>query len=260
MKSKLSKRKIKKMISSDFTSLSTNDIKALIQKEVDKGPDKADTEYIDLCFQLLSLKNDDRAKVKLKAKRPLKAVAAVAVIALVTVTTVSASAGLKLNIPENIAQPIDGNAELDYDLINADHTAYGHALSDTDLAKQIESYGISPVSLPEEMTGSDCQISEMTCSGDSSTSIFLNFNFNYKSKKGTALIEKEFEQLDESTGSRSVMDVKSSKTIRANGLDVFVFEHAGEHCSIIYKDGTTIYDLFLNCDLETALEFAKSIK
>lgn len=260
MKSKLSKRKIKKMISSDFTSLSTNDIKALIQKEVDKGPDKADTEYIDLCFQLLSLKNDDRTKVKLKAKRPLKAVAAVAVIALVTVTTVSASAGLKLNIPENIAQPIDGNAELDYDLINADNTAYGHALSDTDLAKQIESYGISPVSLPEEMTGSDCQISEMTCWGDSNTGVTLDIAFNYKGKKGHLNIEQIYEDV-ESTGSETFYNIVSSQTIKANGLDVFIFEHKGNDCTIIYKDDINKYDISLdNSNLESAIEFAKSIK
>ena len=39
MKRKLSKKKLKKMIDSDFTDLSTEEIKALIQKEVNKGPD-----------------------------------------------------------------------------------------------------------------------------------------------------------------------------------------------------------------------------
>ena len=44
------------MIDSDLTDLSTEEIKALIQKEVNKGPDKLDTDYIDLCFELAMLK------------------------------------------------------------------------------------------------------------------------------------------------------------------------------------------------------------
>ena len=62
MKRKLSKKKLKKMIDSDFTDLSKEEIKALIQKEVNKGPDKLDTDYIDLCFELLAVKGMLKAK------------------------------------------------------------------------------------------------------------------------------------------------------------------------------------------------------
>ena len=55
------------MIDSDFTDLSTEEIKALIQKEVNKGPDKLDTDYIDLCFELLAVKGNAKGKrVKFK--------------------------------------------------------------------------------------------------------------------------------------------------------------------------------------------------
>ena len=57
------------MIDSDFTDLSTEKIKALIQKEVDKGPDKLDTDYIDLCFELLAVKGNAKSKrVKFKSR------------------------------------------------------------------------------------------------------------------------------------------------------------------------------------------------
>ena len=71
MKKKLSKKKLKKMIDSDFTDLSTEEIKALIQKEVDKGPDKLDTDYIDLCFELLAVKSNAKSK-RVKFKKPAK--------------------------------------------------------------------------------------------------------------------------------------------------------------------------------------------
>ncbi|MFR3418943.1 MAG: hypothetical protein ACLTSM_02645 [Eubacterium sp.] len=70
MKRKLSKKKLKKMIDSDFTDLSTEEIKALIQKEVDKGPDKLDTDYIDYRFELLLLQMAmlKRKRVKFKSR------------------------------------------------------------------------------------------------------------------------------------------------------------------------------------------------
>lgn len=72
MKNEISKKKLKKMIASDFTDLSTEEIKALIQKEVDKGPDKLDTDYIDLCFELLSIKSNSTNAKKLNLLNRLK--------------------------------------------------------------------------------------------------------------------------------------------------------------------------------------------
>lgn len=59
------------MIDSDLTDLSTEEIKALIQKEVNKGPDKLDTDYIDLCFELLAVKGNAKGK-RVKFKKPAK--------------------------------------------------------------------------------------------------------------------------------------------------------------------------------------------
>ena len=59
---------------------------------------------------------------------------------LTFIFAVTASA-IYFNIPENIAQLIDGNAEMVYPLENADTTADGYALLETDLAKELESFG-----------------------------------------------------------------------------------------------------------------------
>ena len=150
MKRKLSKKKLKKMIDSDFTDLSTEEIKALIQKEVNKGPDKLDTDYIDLCFELLAVKGNAKGK-RVKFKKPAKVLLVAAALMVVFISTVTASAQFNFDIPQNIAKLIDNNAEIDYNLENADTTADGYALLDSDFAKQLADYGITPVTFPEEL-------------------------------------------------------------------------------------------------------------
>ncbi len=258
MKRKLSKKKLKKMIASDFTDLSTEEIKALIQKEVNKGSDELDTDYIDLCFELLSIKSNSQNAKKVKFTKPAKVLLASAVLIVIFISTITVSAQLNLNIPQKIAQLINGNAEIDYNLENADTTADGYTLLDTYLAKQLADYGITPVTFPEEMTKENCTITGIEKISDDKTWKIISVDFNYNNQEGWLRVEQMSEEL-ESTGVWSVNDIKSGQIIKANGMDILVFEQENS-CSIIYKDNLTTYDISLYCDLETAIQFAESIK
>ena len=256
MKRKLSKKKLEKMIASDFTDLSTEEIKALIQKEVDKGPDELDTNYIDLCFELLSIKNNDTNKRKIKFTKPAKVLLATAVLMVVFISTITVSAQFNLNIPQKIAQLINGNAEIDYNLENADTTADGYTLLDTDLAKEIADYGITPITFPEEMIKENCKITQIEDVSPDETWKVINFDYN--GQQGWLRIDQMSEDL-ESTGVKSVNNIKSGQMIKVNGMDVLVFEQEN-NCAIVYKDNLTTYNISLYCDLGTAIKFAESIK
>ncbi len=259
MKKKLSKKKLKKMIASDFTDLSTEEIKALIQNEVNKGSDKLDTDYIDLCFELLSIKNNKQKSSKVKFTKPTKVLLAAAVLMIVFISTITVSAQFNLNIPQKIAQLINSNAEIDYNLENADTTADGYALLDSDLAKQLVDYGITPVTLPEEMIKENCKITKIESISSDVISNIVSIDFNYNGQRGWLDIEQMSKEL-ESTGVKSVNNIKSGQMIKVNGMDILVFEQEDGYCSITYKDSLTTYDFLLSCDIETALKFAKSIK
>lgn len=258
MKRKLSKKKLEKMIASDFTDLSTEEIKALIQKEVDKGPDELDTNYIDLCFELLSIKNNDTNKRKIKFTKPAKVLLATAVLMVVFISTITVSAQFNLNIPQKIAQLINGNAEIDYNLENADTTADGYTLLDTDLAKEIADYGITPITFPEEMIKENCKITQIEDVSPDETWKVISIDFDYNGQQGWLRIDQMSEDL-ESTGVKSVNNIKSGQMIKVNGMDVLVFEQEN-NCAIVYKDNLTTYNISLYCDLGTAIKFAESIK
>lgn len=258
MKRKLSKKKLEKMIASDFTDLSTEEIKALIQKEVDKGPDEIDTDYIDLCFELLSIKNNSTNKRKIKLTKSAKVLLAAAVLMVIFISTITVSAQFNLNIPQKIAQLINGNAEIDYNLENADTTADGYALLDTDLANRLVDYGITPVTLPEEMIKENCKITKIESISSDDISNIVSIDFNYNGQRGWLDIEQMSKEL-ETAGVSTVMDIKSGQMINVNGMDILLFEQEG-NCQIKYKDNLTTYDISLECDLETAIQFAETIK
>lgn len=258
MKNEISKKKLKKMIASDFTDLSTEEIKALIQKEVDKGPDEIDTDYIDLCFELLSIKNNSTNKRKIKLTKSAKVLLAAAVLMVVFISTITVSAQLNLNIPQKMAQLINGNAEIDYNLENADTTADGYVLLDTELAKQIADYGITPVTFPEEMIKENSKITKIKLDMNEDVLKIVDIDFEYNGQKGSLYIQQISENTG-STGVNTVLDIKSGRMINVNGMDVLVLEQENS-CSIRYKDNFTIYDIHLDCNLETAIKFAESIK
>ena len=55
LKNKFSKQDLKKMIFSNTSNLSKEEIKSLIDKELSKNPENVDTDYIDMCFELMSI-------------------------------------------------------------------------------------------------------------------------------------------------------------------------------------------------------------
>lgn len=259
MKRKLSKKKLKKMIDSDFTDLSTEEIKALIQKEVDKGPDELDTDYIDLCFELLAVKSNAKSK-RVKFKKPAKLIIIAAALTVIFISTVTASAQFNFDIPQSIAKLIDNNAEIDYNLENADTTADGYALLDTDFAKQLADYGITPVTFPEEMIKENSKITKIESISSDDISNIVSVYFYYNGQRGWLDIEQMSKEL-ESTGVNGYNNLKGGKMIKANGMDILVFEHDDNSSSITYKDGLTTYHISLtNSTMENAIKFAKSIK
>ncbi len=262
MNNKFSKNELLEMINSGLNNLTEEEILELITNELNKENAQVDMDYIDVCYDLLEVKrnavNHSVKTEKHKVKKPIKVLLIAAAFVVVIVSTVTVSAQLNLNIPQEIVQLINSNAEIDYNLENADTTADGYALLDTDLAKQLAELGITPVTFPEEMIKENCTISKIEMVMNENVMKIVDIDFEYNEQIGNLYIQQISENA-ESAGVHAVMDVESGQMIKVNGMDVLVFEQK-DGCSIRYKDNFTIYDISINCDLDTAIEFAKSIK
>ena len=261
MKNKLSKKKLQKMIASDFTDLTVEEIKALIQNEVEKGADKLDTDYIDLCFELLSIKKEVVSDVKrIKFSKPIKIMLVAAVIFALLVSTITVMAQFGLNLPQGIAHLFDGDAKVDYKLESLNNTANDYALMESDLAKQLETYGITPITFPEELIKENCRITKITnMTNDESISKDVTIDFKYQNYNGILTIAQYADDFMFG-GETTVVDVISGQMKNINGMDVVILEQEDDYCTVRYKDNNTIYELFIDCDLDTMITFVESIK
>lgn len=247
------------MIFSNTSNLSKEEIQSLIDKELCKNPEDVDTDYIDLCFELMSIcEKSENNVVSIKPRYIKKSIMVAAVIMVLCVSLISVSA-IYFNIPEKIAQLVNGNAELQYPMENADTTADGYNLLETDLAKELESFGITPVTFPKALVSQNCTITKIeNTTIDETISLDADIDFNYNGFKGNLMISQSA-PYDEIIGIGTVMDIKSSDLLYVNGMDILVFEQEA-NCIIKYTDNLTDYDIHLYCDFETAKEFAKTIK
>lgn len=261
----MNKKELLEMINSKLIDLSKSEIKALINKELEKDAEEIDMDYIDLCYELLAMKKTSNPEktTKLANHKKIKLfriLIAAVIITILVLTTVTVSAYVfDFNIPNYIAQLIEGNAQIDTNLENADTTADSYMLTNTDLAQKLAEYGVSPITFPEEMINEDCSIisiENMTTDESVQKDIFVRFEyFGNAGSLSVSQSNADFEWV----GKETVMEVNSAEIININGMDILIFEQDG-NCSIIYKDHLTKYNISIECDMDTALSFAKSIK
>lgn len=263
---KFSEEELLRIADSGLADMSCEQIKQLIQKESQKNYEDINTDFIDLCFDVLSIKQDGKSlniknvnkKVnKIRVKKILL-VAAVFMIFIATTLTVSASV-FHFNIPKEISSWIKGHAKTDINLKLADTTADGYLLENSNLAKELKIQGLSPVTFPEELIKESSEIIKIdNITTDKTISTDVEIEFNYNNVFGTLAVSQYTDNF-EWTGEMVTHDVLSAEMIKVNGMDVLIFEQANG-CTVQYKDNLTEYNIYLKSDIKSAIQFAKSIK
>ena len=261
----MTNNEFKQVLLDDSTVLSKQELEEIIEKELNKSESEMDADLIEYCLDNIKKlelseenKKEESKKVFVVNPKMWRVLVTMSVV-LTFIFAVTASA-IYFNIPENIAQLIEGNAEYDFNLGDADTTADGYALLETDFAKELESFGITPVTFPEALVSDECKITKIeNTTIDKTISLDAYINFEYNGLSGRMRIEQFMPMDSEWIGTGSVMAVKSATMINVNGLDVLVFEQ-DENCTIKYNNDLTHYNFYIECDFETAKEFAKTIK
>lgn len=259
----MTNNEFKQVLLDNSAVLSKQELEEIIENELLKSESEMDADLIEYCLDSIKKlelseednKKEDSKKVFFINPKMWRVLVAMSVVFVFAIT----ASAFYFNIPEEIAQLINGDAELDFNLENADTTADGYALLETDLAKELESFGITPVTFPEAMVRKECKISKIeNLTVDETISLDAYINFEYNGLFGRFRVEQKM-PFDEIVGSTAVIDVAAGEMIRVNGMDVLIFEQ-DENCTIIYKDNLTDYYIHIECDFETAKEFAKTIK
>ena len=261
MSIKYSKNELLKMINSELLDLSEKEIITLINNELNKDTNKIDMDYVDMCYELLEFKRNNKhnSLPMLKSKKLAKISLIAAIIVVVTISTLTVSAQIfNFNIPQKIASLINGNAEIDmsFDFVNTYAETYD--LTNSKLAEDLEKNNIAPITFPNKMTESSCIISNISySSNENNISSDATVEFKYKNFYGNMIV-RQYNDDYVFEGSITEMDVISGQMINSNGMDVLILER-DDSCSIIYRDNKTEYIIYLESNISTAMEFAKSI-
>jgi hypothetical protein len=259
----MTNNEFKQVLLDNSQVMSKQELEEIIENELLKSESEMDADLIEYCLDnIKKLELSEESNKKEESKKVFfinpKMWRVLVAMSVVFVFAITASA-FYFNIPEEIAQLINGNAELDVNLENADTTADGYALLETNLAKELESFGITPVTFPEAMVRKECKISKVeNLTVDETISIDAHIVFENSNFKGEFFVS-QFKNDLEWSGSDTVMSVKAGELINVNGIDVLVFEQ-NKSCTITYKDNSTEYNILLECDFELAKEFAKTIR
>lgn len=263
---KFSKKDLLEIADSGLSDMTCEQIKALIEKEVEKDSADIDVDYIEFCFDVLAMKQSGESlpssDITIKSKKLIvrKVLLFVAVFMIFIVTTLTVSANVfHFNIPKEISSWIDGNAKTDINLKLADTTADGYALANSELAKELKTYGVSPITFPEELIKENSKIikiDNITTKKTISTDVKIEFNYN--NSYGDLCISQYADDY-KWTGEMVSENVLSGEMIKVNGMDILIFERE-DSCSIHYKDNLTVYDIYLETYINNARLFAKSIK
>ena len=96
-------KQVKRALYNGLPNLSDQELRLMIDRELEKDSSQIDMNYIDTCFDLMEMHADGRITVQPRRKW-LKAVIVAALIAAATVSAMSVSAHLfNFNIPSEIA-------------------------------------------------------------------------------------------------------------------------------------------------------------
>jgi len=266
VKIKFSEKELLEIADSGLADMSCEQIKQIIKKESEKDYENINTDFLDLCFDVLAMKQNHDTLTVIHTKTDPKKITIkkvllfAAVFMIIIVATLTVSAGVfHFNIPKEISSWIEGNAKTDINLKLADTTADGYLLEDSELIKVLETQGLSPVTLPEELIKENSKLIKIdNITTDKSISKNVEIEFNYNDSFGRLVISQYAEDF-EWTGEIVDDDVLSAEMIKANGMDILIFESENS-CTIRYMDNHTTYEIYLETDFENTKLIAQSIK
>lgn len=183
-------------------------------------------------------------------------VTVISILLFAVATTVSAYV-FDFNIKEELVEFFDDHIRLHLD--KADSTADSYSLLGTDLAKELEENGISPVTLPAALLTEEWKINEeivyqLSEVVSTAVIVFLKNN-NQVTLNLVSYAEEKY------VADINVAHPDKVEHLEINGITVLLCNANSSNPVLVYKDKFTTYNFnFKNCDYETALEIAKTIK
>ncbi len=258
-------------------SFTLSEIEEMMNEELNKDPEKMDTELIDLCAEILnkayseeenekpntisvSKENNTKKGKKIKFGKILLIAAIVAVILAVSIPV--GGRFFHSDADEQIADYTGDHFHMD--LQNGNMDAEKHSDGSDPLIKALQNTGIQDVIIPAAFL-SDPYSAEISFTYEDEYTIQDEIEFKNESEgfEGNIAItkykDKDFLFAIGQSDYSSRYDTVNQITV--NGMDVLIFSGGDMDISVAYVDKDTDYSISFdeNCTLEQAIEIVKSL-
>lgn len=259
---KIDTLKLKEILEEKEMKFTKGDIICLMDAELEKAPAEMNTNLVDLCVAVLesnAVPNEAPNKPK-PAKRKIKVgkiLLVAAVIALLGLIAIPVGAKLipgessdkiiafyydhfKIDLRNNVPEPSNNNPE--------------------DIVNTLILESLDQLVLPQALLGDEYSKSVVSQEDDLMTTIYVDFSNESTGISGSIMISQYKDENFLGAGSGNMPgDHKYFKQIKVEELDVLIFGY-DERIYIKYLDNNTEYEIFINCDFDTAVKIAESIK
>lgn len=262
----MEKHVIAQILKSEPQSFSVWEIEAMLDEELSRDPSEMDTDFVDLCVEAYEkCRESAETSEKPVMYKPLKfkKVMWIAAVVLAFVMIVLPVTGMNEHDREFGEVVHSYPNYFAVNLLNGSTSAEKYEYNGSDAEKILKWRGIENSVLPSCMDSFKFMGDKIHIDDFDLTEIFSFTVRDINSDMFARVIvyngTKEKELF--CNGKTNVTDVFSQyEVVSVNGLDIAVF--GSENFSeIIYLDNFIEYSISLsNCDFETALNFAKSIK
>ncbi len=259
---KIDTLKLKEILEEKEMKFTKGDIISLMDAELEKAPAEMNTNLVDLCVAVLesnAVPNEAPNKTK-PAKRKIKIgkiLLVAAIIALLGLIAIPVGASL---IPGETSDRIV-EFYSDHFKIKLREEVPSVANSDSDnIVNQLILESLDTLVLPQELLGEKYDKSVRSHEDELMTTVFVDFSNEDTGVSGNIVVTQYKDENFPGIGTGNIpSDHKYFKQIRVEELDVLIFGY-DEKSYIKYLDENTDYEIFINCDFETAVKIAESIK
>ncbi len=278
----ITKEMLEKYISDSYMEFTLEEVEALMDSEVEKPEDEMDTELVDMCAAILAkaynpdfkegrpaeiyrpwedknkngAESTEAAKPDKKKVIPLKRILLVAAV-LVAVLAVALTAGANLfdnKVSDGIINFYSDFFKIDLKKDEPTTVAQNDAVNDIDVSN------LDGFILPEVLRGEEYEKSAQLVQDGNITTVLIRISNPDNGINGDIMITR-FNNADHdmTNGQVNVSDVhRTFKQLTVDGKEIIIFG-MDEKSYINYSDGTTNYEIALDCDFDTMVSIAETI-
>lgn len=244
----MNKEILYEILNSESESLSSAEIEAILNEELDKSEEEMDTDLIDLCLDALDTVDEEKLNKRKYRIRISKAlIAAVILVMLIGISIPVCARFFSIDVP-------DGIVSFYNDCFNVDIANDGYV---DNINGQLKQDGFEDVVLPKMIFSSDTKITNYELDNNSSNFI-VDFSFSNGDINGYVTIQ-EYDNYDFIIDNKkATSDFDNIEYFEINNISVLVFSKNSKSY-ICYNESNTKYNICLNCDYETACQIAKTL-